>query len=457
MTQNGIPSSGIYGLDVGDFNNDGCDDLVIGLSSGVRCYRFNKENNNWVSDSNNLPSSGSYYAQFGDMNGDGFLDIFAYSPPTGTLYLGDGTGNWVADGTCSMPTPGSYSALVLDGDFDHDGREDVAIQAEQGSWPSYQNKLKAFSPWLEPTTLSALVQIPHGGETFRSGSIRNIRWLSAVPSLQGTSSVEIQVSLNGETGPWDIIASGLPNNGCYQWLVDAGGSENCRIKIIVTTSTSTASAISENDFIIIGFNVDANGPYQGEVGETIQFLGSAENGNPPYEYDWDFGDGNFSDEQNPTHVYYKDGNYTVVLKVTDSDGITICDSTWALIIDDNNPPNTPEINGPSSGKPQVEYEFTFVSTDPDNDELYYVIDWGDGIEEVIGLFPSGYIANASHEWIERGNYIIKGKAKDPYNAESNWEELPFSVPRNRIFSDSFLLRILNQFLNLFIIIKLISI
>jgi hypothetical protein len=429
LSQMGLPSSGWRGLDVGDMNQDGCDDIVIGYSSsGVRCYIFDNMQNNWDVASNGLPTSGSYHPQFGDVNGDGFLDIVAYIEPTGYVYLGDGTGNWVSDGSFTLPSNGGFSAFTVDGDFDHDGREDVVIQAEQGSWPSYQNFLYAFSPWEEPTSLSVLVQKPLGGETLRSGSIRDIRWLSGVPSSQGDSSVELQFSLNGLSGPWDTIVSGLPNAGRYEWLVDAGGSDNCRIKVIVSTTSSSSSAISTSDFTIIGFNVYAGGPYYVAPEESIQFSGLAENGNPPYSYQWDFGDGNSSDEQNPSHTYPVNGNYTVVLSVTDADDITIRDSTWVLVFG-NGAPSPPIIDGPAKGKPGVEYMFSFVSTDPNDDMLTYMIDWGDGDIDQIGAYPSGKVACANHTWDEKGTYMIQAKAGDPYNAESDWGELAFAVPR----------------------------
>ena len=430
MMQTGLPGTSWNGLDCGDMNNDGRDDLVIGCSSmGVGCYIYNIENNDWDAASSGLPTSGAYYTQFGDSNGDGCLDIVAYVGPTGYVYVGDGEGHWVLDGTFSMPSPGYFSAFLVDGDFDHDGREDVVIQAEQGSWPSYQNILKAFSPWVAPSVLSALVQSPHGGEIFRSGSIRNIRWLSAVPAAQGASTVDIFLSRHGDAGPWEPIAIDIPNNGCYQWLIGASGSESCRIKVVVTTSGSSASAISGSDFTILGFDVDAHGPYYGAPGQVIQFTGTAENGNPPYDFSWDFGDGNNSAVQNPTHSYAREGNYTVVLSVTDADSLTITDTTWALISQINTPPYTPDIQGPAHGKPHVSYDFTVVTTDPDLDNVSYYIDWGDATSsDWVGPFPSGEEQTVSHIWDEKGTYLVKVKAQDSKGAESDWGTLSLKIP-----------------------------
>ena len=465
QTQNGLSTTSWRGLDIGDMNSDGLDDLVVGFySTGVRCYTFDKQSNSWSSNSNGVPSSDTYYPQFGDVNGDGYLDIVAYSGPIGTLYLGDGTGNWESDATFTMPSNGGYSAFVVDGDFDHDGREDIVIQAEEDDWPAYQNKLKAFSPYVEPTELSSNLQIPNGGETYRSGSIRKIRWLSAVPLTEQDSSVEIQVSLNGESGPWDTIVSDIPNNGCYQWLVDAGGSEFSRIKIIVTTASESAQSYSTNDFTIIGYNVYANGPYIGEIAEPIQFSGNAENGTLPYEFHWDFGDGNSSEEQNPIYSYENSGNYTATLTVTDGDDISIRDSTWVLIGGDNNPPSVPIIKGPSLGKPGIDYNFSFKSTDDEGDELYYLIDWGDGFEQVIGNFPQGTEANVSHSWQDTGYFTITAKAGDQWGSTGNIGSFEIEIPRTRniersfifkLFKDYFVLKDLTEILNIILRINII--
>ncbi|MGD0094528.1 MAG: PKD domain-containing protein [Planctomycetota bacterium] len=61
----------------------------------------------------------------------------------------------------------------------------------------------------------------------------------------------------------------------------------------------------------------AGSPAVGVSPVTVSFVG----GPGGQSYSWDFGDGSTSTSQNPTHTYAPPGTYTVVLTVTDSNGV----------------------------------------------------------------------------------------------------------------------------------------
>ena len=78
--------------------------------------------------------------------------------------------------------------------------------------------------------------------------------------------------------------------------------------------------------------VYANGPYEGEIGEDIKFIGNVTGGTEPYTWHWDFGNGDFSEEQNPVYNYSEVGEYPIHLTVTDTSGLEGEDTTFAIII-----------------------------------------------------------------------------------------------------------------------------
>ena len=59
-------------------------------------------------------------------------------------------------------------------------------------------------------------------------------------------------------------------------------------------------------------------PDEGAPPLTVKFQGYVEEDEGgPWKFAWDFGDGSTSTEQNPTHVYQKEGEFTATLTVTD--------------------------------------------------------------------------------------------------------------------------------------------
>jgi nitroreductase len=94
----------------------------------------------------------------------------------------------------------------------------------------------------------------------------------------------------------------------------------------------------------------------------------------------------------------------------------------------NNPPQAPSISGPSNGQRGIQYNYTIATTDPENDDVYYYVDWADGTHDGwIGPFPSGMMVSFNHTWSQVGTYIIKVKAKDSEGLESIWSTYQMTI------------------------------
>ena len=105
----------------------------------------------------------------------------------------------------------------------------------------------------------------------------------------------------------------------------------------------------------------------------------------------------------------------------------------------NEPPNAPTIDGPKNGKIGVEYNWTFVSTDPDEDNITYYIDWADecGGAEWYGPYPSGEEINIAHTYVYENTFIINTCAFDENGAPSNWTYFEVTMPKNKAFNFNF--------------------
>jgi len=67
----------------------------------------------------------------------------------------------------------------------------------------------------------------------------------------------------------------------------------------------------------------------------------------------------------------------------------------------NEPPNTPSITGPTEGHIEEWHEYTLVTMDPENQDVRYLIDWGDGYTDAwVGPYNSGEEVIVGHWWFE---------------------------------------------------------
>lgn len=99
----------------------------------------------------------------------------------------------------------------------------------------------------------------------------------------------------------------------------------------------------------------------------------------------------------------------------------------------NQPPNAPNIDGPKSGTVGVEYEYNFSISDPNDNEIYLRIDWGNGTSGLWqGPYNSNSTVNINNTWGQQGTYTIRAQAKDIFDAESGWGTLEVIIPKNKL-------------------------
>ena len=239
-----------------------------------------------------------------------------------------------------------------------------------------------------------LTAIPSEGSTFDHWS----------GNLSGNSNpMTINMTENKNVTAHFIISS---NNGGDDGNGDNGGSNSGGGGVI------SSSHKKPNEAPIA--DLSAGELYKGFVNEEIDFNGTLSYDKDGYitKWFWNFGDGTTALGEITIHSYSSPGTYNVILIVTDDKGARDSDTTSAVIILPNHPPAQPNINGPTEGFVDIEYLFSIVSTDEDNDEIKYTIDWGDGNIDESNFLQSGDFFNISHRWTEAGDYLVNVSAND---------------------------------------------
>ncbi|MBC7081428.1 MAG: tandem-95 repeat protein [Thermoplasmatales archaeon] len=117
---------------------------------------------------------------------------------------------------------------------------------------------------------------------------------------------------------------------------------------------------------------------------------------------WDFGDGNISYAQNPTHKYADNGTYVVKLTVKDDKGANA--STSQIIEVRNKPPTALITYSPDKPKPKEDINFTSLSTDEDGSIVNWTWNFGDG--------NISYEQNPKHAYEKEGTYNVTLIVKD---------------------------------------------
>jgi PKD repeat protein len=167
--------------------------------------------------------------------------------------------------------------------------------------------------------------------------------------------------------------------------------------LIIFTLGSGIGAAAKAPIAKIGTNVSI-----GEVPLSVQFTDLSENNNKP-QWNWEFGDGNTSTAQNPTHTYFSVGLYKVNLTVyqgnTDNSTSTVINSTSAIINVSEPPvPIIPVANftaDKTEGYAPLIVQFTDTST---NSPTSWSWEFGDG--------QTSDVQNPEHTFVSEGVYQV---------------------------------------------------
>ena len=199
--------------------------------------------------------------------------------------------------------------------------------------------------------------------------------------------------------------------------------------------------------------IDSISPNPATEEDAITFEGhGVDNDGTIITYTWQSSlDGLLSTKASFTSSNISTGVHEIYFKVEDDDHTWSFADIETLIIkspNSNLPPEKPSITGETNGKIGEIYNYTFTTSDPDGDKVYYYIEWGDdSVEEWIGPYNSGEEITLGHTFAEEGRYTIQAKAKDILDEESEWATLKVTMPKNKAINPFllFLERLIERF------------
>lgn len=204
-----------------------------------------------------------------------------------------------------------------------------------------------------------------------------------------------EVALTGDY----IVQTSFKGTQCW--------SPTQRIKVIISDELLVPDFVYEAD--LGGGIIVANGEIQIKEDVVFEDLSAGK----VVIWNWDFGDGSNSSEQNPTHQYQSKGTYTITLNTIDQFGCMAQIQKVVQVLDDYLV-MIPNAFTPSGSKNQffkpmfrgiVEMEFYIFNT------------WGELIYQTDQLESIGWDGTVNGKATPNGNYIYKGIFKSKSGEE----------------------------------------
>jgi outer membrane protein assembly factor BamB len=239
-------------------------------------------------------------------------------------------------------------------------------------------------------------------------------------------------------GSWDGYLYALYPNGTLVWKFNTMGAIESSPAlcsdgaIVIGSSSDNLYCLNPNGTLQWSFHtgndilssptIDAHGTiYCGSYDDYLYAI----NKNGTLRWKFDAADHGIESSQ----VIAEDGTIYISGHFPPSGSQLAYSLLHAIQVINDSAPSTPMITGTENGKVRRQYDYTIVSTDPEDDNISYYIDWGDGkITDWTGPYDSSEEIIQSHTWLIRGTYEVKVKARDGPGMESEWGTLSVTMP-----------------------------
>lgn len=439
---------------IADFDGDGDPDAYVATTNGSPDKVFlNDGQGFFASTPQSLGSAFSYGAKASDVDDDGDMDVVVanWQVPS-QVWLNDGNATFTAGPVINND---NYAKAVEVSDIDYDCDDDV-ILGSYGSnglqvWTNdglgnfnlcFENSNDIYSHGIAVGDLNndLMPDIWVGNFSSESGDYIFLKetpvFVYDTIQLCGEDSTYVGCewrfddgdylqAINCDTLCWyhvftvpintavtldNTVLLAVPGYDAYQWL-------DCNTMTPIPGENSST------------FDPDVTGTYavaiaHGGCADTsactfvqtplVDFMGNPTYGFPPLTvnftdlstdavatWEWDFGDGNTSDLQNPTNVYTEGGQYTVSLKITGPGGRdSIVKQHYIEVL--FNAPAAEFTATPTSGFAPLDVQFTDQSVDSVNTWLWF---FGDG--------EAAFVQNPLHTYDTPGTYTVTLQISGP--------------------------------------------
>ena len=229
--------------------------------------------------------------------------------------------------------------------------------------------------------------LPSGGAQFNDqstvtgGTITGWSWDFGDAT---NSTLQNPLHIYTGTGPFNVSLTATSNNGCTHTTT----------QVLNTVYAEPQAAFSN--------------PAQVCVGSAVSFTDqSTITGSTITQWNWNFGDGNFSTSQNPSHTYTTPGTYTITLSVTSAQGCPTVNNIATHTIEVNPLPVVSFSNSPilCEGTP-VQFNSTSTGT-------FTQYNW------TVNGNPAGNAATMSYTPLTAGTYTVQLTAQTAGGCSGN--------------------------------------